>query len=358
LITLGIYFISQKREKEHMDSAIATFLLGIYYIDYLKIIYIPISFLIYKKIIMTSLYLGIGFYTLAMSKFFKNKVMNFIMAFTLIGYGVILIISKTMVDFKQCYDIWYAVLLFNIILWVFITIKNIKNNKYASIFFIGFAVLGIYSGFSIILELMDEFFPFNSPLVYIVILVILPLLLSTQSMRDKDYQLIKEKKLKETEIINSMTDELTGTWNKRYLFMKMKEERKQMVLAMIDFDDFKIINDTYGHLAGDFILKKVTSLLMGRINTEDSLCRYGGDEFIVIFDSFNERQAYQLLEDFRARIEKTSFLFNGNKLSLTLSIGISKVETGEDIETVLSRVDKRLYRSKQEGKNNVYIKME
>jgi diguanylate cyclase (GGDEF)-like protein len=205
---------------------------------------------------------------------------------------------------------------------------------------------------------MDEFFPFNSPLMYIVILVILPLLLSTESMIDKDYQLIKEKKLKETEIINSMTDELTGTWNKRYLFMKMKEERKQMVLAMIDFDDFKIINDTYGHLAGDFILKKVTSLLMGRINTEDSLCRYGGDEFIVIFDSFNERQAYQLLEDFRARIEKTSFLFNGNKLSLTLSIGISKVETGEDIETVLSRVDKRLYRSKQEGKNNVYIKME
>jgi diguanylate cyclase (GGDEF)-like protein len=124
---------------------------------------------------------------------------------------------------------------------------------------------------------------------------------------------------------------------------------------MIDFDDFKIINDTYGHLAGDFILKKVSSLLMGKINTEDSLCRYGGDEFIVIFDSFNEREAYQLLEEFRNKIEKTSFLFNGNKLSLTLSIGISKVEDGEDVDAALSKVDKRLYRSKKEGKNNVYI---
>ncbi len=160
----------------------------------------------------------------------------------------------------------------------------------------------------------------------------------------------------------AILDGLTELFNKRYFeevlekeIARAKRYRLQVGLLMIDVDDFKVVNDTLGHLQGDKVLQKLGSLLTNFIRRADVAARYGGDEFIIIATQSAKEDAYELGKRLRRLIEQTNF-FEGSGRKITVSIGISNYPTDAEEKTKLVEIaDKMLYEAKRLGKNSVCL---
>jgi diguanylate cyclase (GGDEF)-like protein len=167
-----------------------------------------------------------------------------------------------------------------------------------------------------------------------------------------------EKALREL----SWHDHLTGLYNRRYLEENLKREilrakRKTSLLGiiMLDIDNFKHSNDTFGHAAGDYILQQVGKLLQGNIRGEDILSRYGGDEFVIILPDISERVVLERAEFLRKLIFEFQFRFRSKKIGeISLSLGIAIFPgDGKTIESLLHAADLALYQAKHKGRNRV-----
>jgi diguanylate cyclase (GGDEF)-like protein len=159
-------------------------------------------------------------------------------------------------------------------------------------------------------------------------------------------------------------DSLTGMHNRRYLDMRLEEEftrfkRKKQTFSvlMIDIDDFKKINDTYGHQFGDLILQDIADASITVIRGSDIIARYGGEEFCVVLPDTDSIGALSFAERLRKEVEKSKTVYNNTKkVGVTVSIGIA--QTNRVIKKpaeLLDRADKALYISKRAGKNRSTI---
>lgn len=156
----------------------------------------------------------------------------------------------------------------------------------------------------------------------------------------------------------SIKDSLTSLFNRRYIYRTLKQEinrvkrfNREFTILMIDIDDFKVINDTYGHIKGDEVLKEMSEILLINLRNIDVLGRYGGEEFMVILPETNSNEAYFVAERMRRAIEKTKI----KELQLTISIGVAQYINGEEYKATIERADKGLYEAKRTGKNKVVI---
>lgn len=122
---------------------------------------------------------------------------------------------------------------------------------------------------------------------------------------------------------------------------------------MLDLDNFKNINDLYGHVFGDFVLKEVCKVFMEETSRMDKVCRYGGEGFLIILPSTNRKNAFKVGERLRKEIENREFLDNKKKIKVTMSGGIMEYEEGLSIEELIEIVDKSLYKAKRSGKNKI-----
>jgi two-component system cell cycle response regulator len=156
-------------------------------------------------------------------------------------------------------------------------------------------------------------------------------------------------------------DPVTNIYNKRYFTERLKQEfslakrnKTELSLLMIDLDFFKKINDTYGHLAGDFILGKLSEVFSSMTRDEDIVARYGGEEFVVILPGSGEEGAVICAERIREKIAKTSFIFEGEEIKITVSVGIATLDENSlfgSYEDFVDAADNCLYRSKKSGRN-------
>lgn len=155
--------------------------------------------------------------------------------------------------------------------------------------------------------------------------------------------------------ISYVTDELTGTYNRHKLseIVDVNSERflfdKKGYLILLDIDYFKKVNDTYGHEAGDKILKYVATQLKSQIYDRDYLFRWGGEEFVIILVDYSLRQAMSFAEKIRYDIEATD---NGI-CPITISIGLTKYTTNENYHKNIDKADQALYYAKEHGRNQV-----
>ena len=157
----------------------------------------------------------------------------------------------------------------------------------------------------------------------------------------------------ENKIINeSRTDELTQISNRYalYDYFDQEEDKSSKVLALFDIDDFKNINDHYGHVTGDHILKQVVEIAVNVLR-DCFVCRYGGEEFVIVLDSNGEVPAFDRLEEFRKAIEKETFEFEGTKIHITITLGASKYEKDISLEKWVELADEKMYFGKNNGKN-------
>jgi two-component system, cell cycle response regulator len=156
-------------------------------------------------------------------------------------------------------------------------------------------------------------------------------------------------------------DGLTQIYNKRYYLETLEREisrahryRRELSMIMFDIDHFKKINDTYGHLAGDYVLKQLASVVKSRIRREDTMSRYGGEEFAIVLPEVDSYNANQTAEKIRKLVEKTVFKFEDTKIPVTISVGVCSVtQETKDPAEFIKKADEKLYQAKAQGRNQV-----
>jgi diguanylate cyclase (GGDEF)-like protein len=161
----------------------------------------------------------------------------------------------------------------------------------------------------------------------------------------------------------AVRDALTGVHNRGYLEESLAREEARarrsgqpLGVVMIDIDHFKRFNDTYGHAAGDTVLRGVGQYVMSLTRGEDIFCRYGGEEFVLIMVDTTARAAWERAEALRAGVQELAIEHEGQGLSVTLSIGVAMIpDQARDGQSALRAADAALYRAKQEGRNRVVV---
>lgn len=165
--------------------------------------------------------------------------------------------------------------------------------------------------------------------------------------------------------IQSITDPLTGLYTRRYFEEQIDKEIERcksnnimpkLSVIMFDLDKFKSVNDTYGHQAGDFVLAETARILKTQSRRSDVLGRYGGEELLVLIFDTSERGAAVAAEKFRQAIQNNEYVFNGTRIPVTTSVGVTLIKGVDDTkENAVKRADECLYQAKESGRNVVIV---
>jgi len=159
----------------------------------------------------------------------------------------------------------------------------------------------------------------------------------------------------------SITDELTGLYNSRHFFTRLKAEVERtdryshpLTLLILDLDNFKQYNDTFGHPAGDRVLAETGNIIRKSIRSTDSAYRYGGEEFAVILPESSGQESLYFAERIRKSFESEALFAHENEgLKVTVSIGVAQYIAGEQISDFIKRADRNMYEAKKAGKNRI-----
>ena len=167
---------------------------------------------------------------------------------------------------------------------------------------------------------------------------------------------------KELQLLAS-TDPMTKLYNRRYftnasahIFDLAKRDKRALSMIMLDIDNFKLVNDTYGHKTGDDVIVNLANILHTQQRKSDIICRFGGEEFLILLPNTTSKNAEIIAEKIRVSVEKSSIYLNEKKsIHYTVSLGVSEVGTQNEknIEEAIKRADKALYNAKETGKNKI-----
>jgi diguanylate cyclase (GGDEF)-like protein len=154
------------------------------------------------------------------------------------------------------------------------------------------------------------------------------------------------------------TDALTGLLNRRAFSGGLRTElarssRYELPLSvlLVDIDHFKTVNDTHGHAAGDLALVEVANTVRGMLREPDVVCRWGGEEIVILLPNTGPSGAAVAAERLRAQVAAMELEYGSVKLKLTVSIGITELQRGDDLERLIERADAALYEAKASGRN-------
>jgi diguanylate cyclase (GGDEF)-like protein len=166
---------------------------------------------------------------------------------------------------------------------------------------------------------------------------------------------LEDQRAKIKEMAN--TDFLTGLSNRRYffevgesLFQNAKRGNISISVAMFDIDHFKRVNDTSGHAAGDFIIRGIAEILTANLRKADVIARFGGEEFCIILHCKDRDDSYTVVDKLRLLVEQHVFMFEGKKIDVTISAGLTSV-IGESLDEMVDKADEMLYKAKNGGRN-------
>ena len=157
-------------------------------------------------------------------------------------------------------------------------------------------------------------------------------------------------------------DELTKCYNRRYINEKLptdiesaKANKLPLSIAMIDIDYFKLINDKYGHLLGDLVLKDIIDVIKNNIRRKnDWIARYGGEEFLILFKDSSKEDAYNLSKRIKSVVENSIFKYDDIEINITISIGIASLSSEiDDMDKLIRKADENLYKAKRGGRNYI-----
>ncbi len=200
--------------------------------------------------------------------------------------------------------------------------------------------------FDVPIEMMDVILSFVIPLI------ISPII--TYIILEQSHELYCSKKQIE-ELVNK--DALTQIYNKRYFETFAKEiflSGGSCSIILIDIDDFKNINDQYGHPAGDLVMKETAAIIKSQLRETDIVARIGGDEFAIICLDAESEYGREIAERIREKVEKTVFSYLSQKIYLTISVGcVSNEYNKATLNEIIQNADNALYASKENGKNKV-----
>lgn len=173
----------------------------------------------------------------------------------------------------------------------------------------------------------------------------------------KSAQTVLENRNAQLDKIAGM-DALTGLYNRRSMDKYLKSAAASgntFTLIMCDIDNFKNINDTYGHNCGDIVLKEVSRTIVSSLRDGDYVCRWGGEEILILANNASLKDAAMAAERIRSHIEKLTVESEGNIVNCTITLGAAENKEGSSLEDIINLADDRLYTGKRSGKNCVVI---
>ena len=149
-------------------------------------------------------------------------------------------------------------------------------------------------------------------------------------------------------------DGLTGLLSqKSYLNRTLNLRAEDKMLIVFDVDDFKNINDTYGHDAGDEVLKAVAELFMDKMKTYGRVCRWGGEEFLFVFYGRNGDAAYDVLQEIYDEIHRLTVSYENEEIRITMTFGLEEYDKNDGMEMAIRRADEKLYQGKETGRDKI-----
>ena len=180
-------------------------------------------------------------------------------------------------------------------------------------------------------------------------------------VEDKTVYALKKKLDEINKLI--VIDELTKCYNRRYINEKLpidielaKANNLPLAIAMIDIDYFKLINDKYGHLLGDLVLKDIINKVKDNIRGKsDWIARYGGEEFLILFNDTSKEEAYNLLKRIKSIVENSILKYDDIEINITISIGMASLTSEvNDMDKLIRIADENLYKAKRSGRNYIF----
>jgi diguanylate cyclase (GGDEF)-like protein len=160
----------------------------------------------------------------------------------------------------------------------------------------------------------------------------------------------------------AICDPLTNLYDRRHFldlaeteFLRSQRSGRPFSLLLMDIDHFKLVNDNYGRLAGDAVIRMVSAVALRSMRTTDTVARFGGEEYIVLLPDTNVAQASQLAERIRASIATSLLHIADRMIAVTLSIGCAQIDADRTLNQLLERVDKALYTAKATARDRVVV---
>lgn len=356
VITIMMIYLSDKKNFPLIYFMVAVVFLVIYSLDFMYFSQLLISYIWFKKLIIFSLFACIFFLGISFSKLMESR-LSVIFSSTQFALMVIVIfLFSDIILFKRIYDIMIPLISVNFILWIIVAVKNLKEKDEAIIFLCAFSNLLIISLVDGLLMVFLGGTVSTSAISFVLVFAMILIALLYIEINRRNLAIEYETRQRSHFYKQAITDPLTGAFNLKHTLTVLSLEIPPYSLVMLDIDDFKEVNDRYGHQAGDFMLKHLVNKMQEEFRDTDLVARYGGDEFIVLLRGCSEKNAFEIMNRFRAHIEREKLHYGSDIISTTLSIGIAHCGLPEeDPALIIKNADEALYRAKHNGKNQVFV---
>ncbi len=323
-----------------------------------------ISWEIIRKLEFLPFFITTPLFIVLTTKLFPEESINKINRFFYISCSGILgvFILVTPMKFAN-YSVPVAEVLIGLIVFylIFIVVKAVIHRRDFSILYtITFGVFFIAVFNDILYALMVIQSIYIGPLFFIIAII------GQSQIQTKQFihRICETDKIEESRdffMKISDTDALTSLYNSRFLYRTLTKSikdtldtRTKLSLIMIDVDDFKMYNDTYGHTMGDKVLRSIANSIKSSARDHDLICRYGGEEFTIILPDTDIEEAKKISERIRLNVEHNTSLLENN-LIITISLGVTELLPEDSSKSIIERADKALYIAKKQGKNRVEV---
>ena len=355
MIITGVLVVLKTRHKfSLMSMTLALVFVSVSSMDYLKTEQLFLSYLLFKKIIISSMFVAIGFAGFAISSSLKKRLPAIMGVITLVVFLTWTFTINDMLVFKRFYNIAMILIPLNFVGWLIIILPKLKSSDEARIYFGGMLILtsvGVWETVS--LSFMPSALATSQLPIVMVGATMLLLFISLETIA-RNRQLNDEITHRDRLFHKTITDELSGLYNKAYCSNLISRMRPPFAVAMLDIDKFKYINDTHGHVLGDRAIRHVAEIVKDILREDDIIGRYGGDEFMLAIRCTPER-ALQICNRLREAVMSNPLYDSGKKVILTVSIGVYHVIKKQSVELMVKNADKALYEAKEDGRNRVAV---
>ncbi len=362
LVILVLIFIITARtivteNKHRLLLAISLLGLAVYLFDYLFIPYLPMDYYVFKKIPLAGLYAAI-FFSIPGFFGYHNRKLNIgaklVMFLPAISFIIITIVPRDIFQVREVYK--YA----NLTLFPYIVLMHAslmyrrQTDDRSRLIIFGLTFLTILALRDVLQIIFDQGTMVLSHLGIAVFLLTITFAF-IREMAEYYTQLVKMEQWADAVYQESMHDPLTGALNRKAFDVLKQLRPERFSIIILDLDDFKTINDTHGHQAGDQVLKAVAETIIQNIRKSDYLVRLGGDEFAVILFACDLATACNSAENLLQRINNLSIQYKEHSLRISCSMGVGTVPTAANVDERMVKIDQSMYEAKRAGKGRVAV---
>jgi diguanylate cyclase (GGDEF)-like protein len=243
------------------------------------------------------------------------------------------------------------IVLLNLINWIISARIEIKNEIVNKIISLGATILLITYSLEALIIYMTTI-KIELSLFGIIVFIISLSAIALSDIEELFVIVQKHREQSERYYDKSIKDQMTDLYNKEFIRNELFASDYKYSLIMFDIDDFKAINDTYGHDVGDQAIINVANIAKHMVRSSDVVGRFGGDEFIIIAKECNAENAYRIAKQIKDKVESQLYI-EKNELDIRISMGIYENFTNNPFEVALKNVDDRLYMAKEQGKSTI-----